>query len=97
MTPPCDEGTPRVSAFKEWFDRLLAGPRPGETGRQSAEAILTKHAGRLMRIRGVMSIGIGRDDDGRTAILVGVTSDAPDAVGELPEALEGVKVIKRTY
>ncbi len=86
-----------MSAWRDWLDNIIAAPRAGEPGRQSAEAVLTRHAGQLMKIRGVMSIGIGKDDDGHPAIVVGVTSDAPDAVGTVPQSLDGVRVIKRTF
>lgn len=85
-----------MSALNEWIARLFSGTPPKDTERHGPEYVLTKHAGRLMRIKGVMSIGIGKDDDGRPAIVIGVSSDAPDAVGQLPDSIEGVPVVKRS-
>lgn len=60
-----------------------------------AEAVLTKHAGSLMRMKGVMSVGIGRTDDGRPAIFVGVDNPQAASVSDIPESLEGVPIVHR--
>ncbi|MCE5191831.1 MAG: hypothetical protein LLG08_08755 [Actinomycetia bacterium] len=85
-----------MSALSEWIGRLFPGTPPKDTERHGPEYVLTKHAGRLMQIKGVMSIGIGKDDDGRPAIVIGVSSGTPDAVGQLPDSIEGVPVVKRS-
>ena len=57
-----------------------------------ASEVLTRHAERLMRLRGVMNVGIGRTADGRPAIVLGLEN--PLAVPEnLPEEVEGVPVV----
>ena len=86
-----------VAAPKEWFQRAISGGTGRENERPGVEQVLTKHAGRVMQIRGVMSMSVGRDKDGRPAIVVGVESDAPDACGELPEALDGVPVVRQQF
>ncbi len=69
-----------------WFapGALPDSPRAGE--------VLTRHAERLMRLRGVMSVGLGRTEDGHPAIMLGLEN--PLAVPEnLPDAVEGIPVI----
>lgn len=54
--------------------------------------VLNRNAERLMRMRGVMSVGLGHTEDGHPAIMLGLEN--PLAVPEsLPEEIEGVPVI----
>ncbi len=85
-----------MSSFREWLEKLFSSVPAREVDRQSPEQVLTRHAGRLLRVRGVMSMGVGRTDDGRPAIIVGVSSDSKDAIGQLPDSLDGIPVVKRT-
>lgn len=49
-----------------------------------------------MRMRGVISVSVGKADDGRAAVVVGVMGDESTA-RTLPEELDGVPVVvKRT-
>ncbi|MBN1192405.1 MAG: hypothetical protein JXA36_01740 [Coriobacteriia bacterium] len=69
-----------------WFapPALPDSPHAGE--------VLTRHAEELMRLRGVMSVGLGRTEDGRAAILLGLEN--PLAVPEsLPDSVEGIPVV----
>lgn len=43
-----------------------------------------------------MSVGIGRDEQGRDAIVVGLDGPRPETVARLPRALEGYPVIVET-
>jgi microsomal dipeptidase-like Zn-dependent dipeptidase len=57
-----------------------------------ATDVLTRHAEKLMRLRGVMSVGLGRDENGATAIVVGLEN--PLAIPEnIPREVEGVPII----
>jgi len=57
-----------------------------------ATDVLTRHAEKLMRMRGVMSVGLGRTADGGAAIVIGVEN--PLAVPEnIPAEIEGVPVV----
>jgi hypothetical protein len=57
-----------------------------------ASEVLTRHAEKLMRLRGVMSVSLGRTGDGRPAIVLGLEN--PLAVPEdLPDSVEGVPVV----
>lgn len=72
--------------------------RHARSGRSAPEPglVISKHADALMRIRGVVSLGAGKTDDGRAAIVVGFTGDE-SAARSLPEELDGVPVVvKRT-
>jgi hypothetical protein len=89
-----------MSGIAEWFKRFGASgdaaPRR-EADRARPEAVLTKHAGRLMRMKGVLSVGIGRTEDGKPAIVLGLDSDAPDVIDPLPSTLDGVPVIRDRF
>lgn len=59
---------------------------------QHVTEVLNRNAERLMRMRGVMSVGLGQTDDGRPAILLGLEN--PLAVpADLPDEVEGVPVV----
>lgn len=84
-----------MSALSEWFTRIrtsAGAALPRDDSRSRPEAVLTKHAGRLMTLRGVLSAGVGRTDDGRPAIIIGLDSDAPDILSALPKTLDGIPV-----
>ncbi len=88
-----------MSAIGEWFERFRASSSSGlarEADRPRPEATLTKHAGRLMRMKGVLSVGIGRTDDGRPAILLGLDNESPEVLASLPKTLDGVPVVHNT-
>ncbi|PKQ37057.1 MAG: hypothetical protein CVT59_09730 [Actinobacteria bacterium HGW-Actinobacteria-1] len=85
-----------MSALQEWFSKLLASDAPRDADRQSPEHVLTKHASRLLRVRGVMSMGIGKDSAGRPAIIVGLASDSSDADALIPDVIEGIPVVKQS-
>ena len=61
----------------------------------SIEETRARHAHRLLELPGVVSVGIGRDDDGRPAIVVGVAAAPPEIRARLPQALEGHPVVTR--
>jgi microsomal dipeptidase-like Zn-dependent dipeptidase len=76
------------SWITRWFSSATMPDSP------HAGDVLTRHAEELMRLRGVMSVGLGRDDDGRPAIVLGLEN--PLAVPEnLPESVEGIPVVHR--
>lgn len=59
-----------------------------------ATEVLTRHAEEFMRLRGVMSVGLGRTEDGRPAIVLGLENPLA-APASLPAEVEGVPVIHR--
>jgi hypothetical protein len=57
----------------------------------SVEEVKRRHEAHLMRMRGVVGVGIGRKD-GKDCIRVYVERDIPKIRAELPESLEDVPV-----
>ena len=54
--------------------------------------VKARHESRLMAQPGVVAVGIGRDPDGKEAIVVSLDRDRPESRASLPEALEGYPV-----
>jgi len=85
-----------MSGLTEWFERFRASGTAAlsrDSDKARPEAILTKHAGRLMRMKGVLSVGVGRTEDGRPAIVLGMDTNEPDVIEAIPKTLDGVPVI----
>jgi len=81
-----------MDTIRSWFsseDRVPAAPAPA---RPRPEEVLNRHSGELMRMRGVLSVGIGRDDAGRPVIVIGLDGERPDTQAALPASLDGVPV-----
>lgn len=57
------------------------------------EETLRKHRDELMQRPGVVGVGIGDDPQGGRVILVMVTRLDSPSVGQLPEFLEGYRVV----
>jgi hypothetical protein len=53
------------------------------------QEVKAKHEARLLALPGVVSVGIGRDEDGRPAIIVGLDRPRPETEAQLPPSLEG--------
>jgi len=51
-----------------------------------------RHAQRLLALPGVVSVGVGRDAEGREAIVVGLDRARPETQSRLPTQLEGYRV-----
>lgn len=49
----------------------------------------------LMRVSGVVSVGIGRGLDGEPAVIVGVETESAATHSEVPGCVEGLPVIVR--
>lgn len=58
-------------------------------------SVKEKHAAQLMRLPGVVSVGIGQDDAGHPAIVVGLDRATEATRARIPERLEGFPVIAR--
>jgi hypothetical protein len=54
--------------------------------------VKAKYTDRLMAMPGVVSLGIGRNPDGTSVIIVGLDGPRPDTVRQLPKELEGYPV-----
>lgn len=58
----------------------------------SIQEVKEKHARRLLAMRGVVSVGIGRDPEGKSVIIVGLDSPYPKTLKKLPKELDGYPV-----
>jgi hypothetical protein len=58
----------------------------------SIEKVKAKNEERLLSMSGVVSVGIGRNPDGTTVIVIGLEGPRPDTVQKLPKELEGYPV-----
>jgi hypothetical protein len=79
----------------EFFSQLFARrPAASESGRGLAAAeVMSQHAERLMRMKGVMSVSVGTTDDGEPAIIVGLDDPRAASVADIPESIDGVPVV----
>jgi hypothetical protein len=79
-----------IAAFK---------PRPSAREHHGAVAhatteVLSRHAERLMRTKGVMSVGVGHTPEGEPAIVIGTDRMDAEASDALPAEIEGIPVIR---
>jgi hypothetical protein len=56
------------------------------------EKVKKKHQARLLNMPGVVSVGIGMNSAGRSAIIVGLDTARPDTASQLPSVLDGYPV-----
>ena len=59
---------------------------------ETIQQVKTKHESRLMAISGVVSVSIGQDYNGKSAIIIGVESQDKLNKMTLPETLDGYPV-----
>ncbi|MDI6901673.1 MAG: hypothetical protein QMC79_08290 [Anaerosomatales bacterium] len=78
------------------LDRLLRRRLPQSTDEWARAAEVRRaHAPALLEIDGVVSVGLGRTEEGAPAIVVGLAAD--DEPRDLPDDVDGVAVrVKRT-
>jgi hypothetical protein len=62
---------------------------------RNIEEIKEEHAERLMALPGVVMVGIGRDEDGRPAIIIGLDGEHPGTRQALPPEIEGYPTVIR--
>ena len=58
----------------------------------SIHDVKAKYKDQLMAEPGVVSVGIGRDDEGNSVIIVGLDSPRPETMGKLPKELDGYRL-----
>jgi hypothetical protein len=58
----------------------------------SIQEVKARHEARLMAQPGVVAVGIGRDADGRQAIVVSLDRERPEVRASTPQELEGYAV-----
>lgn len=62
----------------------------------SINEVKKRHEARLIELPGVASVGIGRDQAGNPAIMIGLDGSHPEIESQLPLSLEGYPVIVKT-
>jgi hypothetical protein len=53
------------------------------------QEVKARHAARLLALPGVVSVGIGRDAEGREVIIIGLDRARPETQARLPTLIEG--------
>jgi len=56
------------------------------------QEVKARHAPRFLALSGVVSVGIGRDADGREVIVIGLDRARPETQASLPAQLDGYRV-----
>jgi hypothetical protein len=59
----------------------------------SIQEVKKKHEARLLSLPGVVSVGIGRDPQGRPAVIVGLDSPRPETQAQIPPQLDGYRFL----
>ncbi len=59
----------------------------------SIQEVKKKHEARLLALPGVVSVGIGRDKDGNSAIVVGLDRKRAETEAQVPSFLEEYPVL----
>lgn len=59
----------------------------------SIKDVKARHEARLLALPGVVSIGIGRTEDGTSAIIVGLDAPRPNLELQIPQSLEDYPVV----
>ncbi|MDX1405306.1 MAG: hypothetical protein R3192_12245 [Woeseiaceae bacterium] len=58
----------------------------------SIQEVKARHEAELMAKPGVVSVGIGLDDDGSKVIVVGVEREQPEILAQVPRSVDGYQV-----
>jgi hypothetical protein len=61
----------------------------------SIEEVKKHHETRLLNLPGVVSIGIGLNESGQPAIIIGLDGPSPETVAQLPTELDGYPIVIR--
>ena len=72
----------------------LAAATCGEEAQMktSIQDVRSRHEAELMATPGVVSVGIGLDEDGETVIVVGIDRNRAETQARLPQTIEGYRV-----
>ncbi len=58
----------------------------------SIKEVKSKYETQLLQMPGIVSVGIGSDETGQPAIIIGLEGPNPETESKLPERLEGYPV-----
>lgn len=67
----------------------------GSAMQPSIQELKRTHEARLLALPGVVSVGIGRDDEGREVIVVGLDKSRPETEANIRETLGDAPVMVR--
>ncbi len=71
-------------------DELMTSPVVTSTPARDIEAVLEEHQEELMRLPGVVGVGVGQDETtGEPVILILMAEQSPDLEKALPRTLDG--------
>ena len=59
----------------------------------SIQDVKAQYEAQMLQLPGVVSVGIGQNDDGKPAIIVGLEHPNPATESQLPRQLEGYPVV----
>lgn len=62
----------------------------------SIQDVKRQHEAQLLKMTGVVSVGIGLDSEGNPAIIVGLDGSHPDTESNIPATLENFPVVVQT-
>ena len=62
----------------------------------SIKDVKAKYEAQLLQMPGVVSVGIGRDENSQSIIVIGLESSNPETESKLPKKLEGYPVRVQT-
>jgi hypothetical protein len=62
----------------------------------SIKEVKTRYQAQFLQMPGIASVGIGRDEKGKPAIIIGLESPDPETESKLPATLEGYPVRVQT-
>jgi hypothetical protein len=69
-----------------------SGAAAGAEVSVSIQEAKARHAARILALPGVVSVGVGRDAEGREVIVIGLDRARPETQSRLPAELEGYRV-----
>lgn len=64
----------------------------GAQMQSSIQDVKSRHEADMIATPGVVSVGIGMEDDGTAIIIVGIDRDSPEIRAEVPQTIEGYRV-----
>lgn len=79
----------------KWWRSLADRFRSSAAGGTTIVAAKQQLESRVMTMPGVVSVGVGRADDGAEVIVVGVDGTRPDIEREIPKTVSGFAVETR--
>ena len=76
-----------LALLLSWTDSAAEREMP-----PTIQEVKAKHAPRILTLPGVVSVGVGRDAEGRDVIVVGLDRARPETQAHLPAQLDGYPV-----